>query len=1228
MKKTVVSIGKRIVLAAAMLMCSAAMALPVDANRAAAVAQRFWNAQGAKGSLTERPTDFAHLHLFVGAEGGFVVVGGDDCARPVLAWSADAPVGDTLHASMRYWMSGYESQIARAAASGAPTSGAWREADAYSDPLTTTVPLLNTTWNQGEYYNDSTPVDNGQHCYTGCVATATAQVMKYWNWPTTGRGSHSYYMYGEQSANFGATTYAWSQMPNVLTAVSSAAEVAAVAQLMYHIGVAVEMEYGTSSSGAFDVSSGSALPSSEHALKRYFGYSNNVRSLSRGVYSQQQWFDIIRQEIDALRPVLYSGMSVTAGHAFVCDGYDSEQRLHINWGWGGAYNGYFACDALEPSGSGIGGNAESSYSMAQGIIVGIEPDSTTYNPAAQYTVGLTATAGGTVSGAGTYTVGTFATLTATATSAYRFDHWSDGVRWNPRSLPVCGNMNLTATFVRADATDTLQWDNGAYVNLFYTNPSPFGNHLLAISRSVGFADSLMAGHQQLTAVMYFTIDTGVHAISVSYGDIGYYEKSARALYPGFWNTIYVDDTILLDTQHGVNVAVTWPKKAPVMSSNAWPIRAITDGMFRPHQLTVQGGTGSGIYATDTNVVITATPPDSNYAFLRWSDGDTNSIRTVHLTSDSTFTAEFEYLLKRVLVSTWGYYYDETGEIQARIFMDTMMYLPKGWNTIEVQSPVMGYHFTNWVWPDNYDNPRRVYIDRDTSFNSIFYPSVVYLDINVNDTAMGTTNRPSGNARRDYYFNVEAEVTHPNAYITTWTAPANYPTNPLDYVDYEGVSSIGYNFDSYDTCTWPDTVHITVNFDTNSGNTVAYFPMAGTDPYIRTCGSRSFPHQGLMRWAVKYHPSAFHGNRYIRKVKIGGLNNTRDTLRIYQGGEGAPATLLHTQVLNFAGGSSGGTQWHTIDLTAAVEIDGSSPVWVVLSSDTFVQMSDFTGQYTLYPCVQLANGYTGNPNGSLWYTSQHGWMPVRLGYDSEAADWVIDPTSSEEIKYTWAVGLITSESAVDTYTLTVVSANPSMGEVEGSGSYEEGSTATLRANPRDGYRFTHWQDGNTQNPRTVTVTQNKTYTAYFEAIPPTYTVTLVSNNEQWGTVDGGGSFESGTTIRIYAYPKTGYTFVSWSNGNTYANAYYTVTGNVTLTATFAPEETEGIGEVRQGDVRVYAGRQQIVVEGAENEVVMLYDVTGRKLASQQGDRVTFNVPEAGVYMISVGSALARRVVVAQ
>lgn len=1212
----------------ALLLGGSAMALPVDGERAAAVARQFWTTQGAKGTLTERSTDFNHLHLFVGSEGGFVVVSGDDVARPVLAWSTTSPVDEELHSSVREWLQGYEDQIERRVENGGlgTTNASWR-AESDADPLTTTGPLMSTTWNQGQYYNDSTPTDMGVHCYTGCVATAAAQVMKYWNWPATGRGSHTYYAFGDQTANFGATSYAWSQMPDALTAVSSAAQVAAVAQLMYHVGVAVEMQYGTDESGAYDVSYGHLNSSSENALKQYFRYSNRVRSLSRGAYSQQEWFDVIQNEIDSLRPVLYGGMSVTGGHAFVCDGYDSQQRLHINWGWGGAYDGYFFCDALEPGGSGIGGNSEHSYSMDQSIIVGIVPDSNEW--AAQYTVGLSATAGGTVSGGGTYTAGAMVTLTATPADGYRFEQWSDGVRWNPRTLPLAGNMNLTATFVRADANDTLQWDNGAFKNSWYTNPSPFGNHLLAITRSVSFADSLMAGRQQLTAVMYFTIDTGMHTIGISYADTGYYTKSVRAQHPGFWNTVYVDDTIPLSMSHGVTVSVTWPKRAPVMASNVWPIRAITDGMFRPHQLTVVGGTGSGLYPTDTTVAITATPIDTNYVFLRWSDGDTNNPRTVQLTSDSTFTAVFESRLKSVHVSTWGYYYDASGELQVMYLQDTTMYVYEGWHTIEARTPVMGYHFTNWVWPDCYDNPRQVYITSDTSFNSIFYRSVVYLDINVNDTALGTTTRPSGNTRRDEYFEIAAVVKHPNAYVTSWTAPAlDEVTNPVNYVNIEGMSTISYYFSQTDTCAWPDTVHITLDFDTMSGNTVAYFPHANNEPAGRTYNAWNFDYEGLMRWGVKYDASAFRSNRYIRQVKILVQNGTRDTLRIYQGGVEAPETLLHTQVLDYTGYNSNyGCQWRTIDLSAAVEVDGANPVWVVLSSNTFPTVNAYPSAFTAYPCARV--DYAGNPNSALFYTPQHGWKPLRTCYNHETENFVVDPTCDwYPIDGAWAVVLITAESAVDTYTLTVLSANTTMGEVEGGGTYAEGTTVTLRANPRDGYRFTRWQDGNTHNPRNVTVTQNKTYTAYFEAIPPTYTVTLVSNNEDWGTVDGGGPYEAGTTIAIHAYPKTGYTFVQWSNGNTYAHANYTVTTDVTLTATFAPESTEGIEEVEGGNWKVYGEALTVVVEGAGNGVVTLYDVAGRRMATQQAvsGAVRFDVPVAGVYLVGVGSAPVRRVIV--
>ncbi len=665
-----------------------------------------------------------------------------------------------------------------------------------------------------------------------------------------------------------------------------------------------------------------------------------------------------------------------------------------------------------------------------------------------------------------------------------------------------------------------------------------------------------------------------------------------------------------------------------MASGVWPIRAITDGMFRPHQLTVVGGTGSGFYPTDTTLVITATPIDTNYVFLRWSDGDTDNPRTVQLTSDSTFTAVFENRLKSVHVSTWGYYYDASGELQVMYLQDTAMYMVEGWHTIKARTPVMGYHFTNWVWPDCYDNPRQVYITSDTSFNSIFYRSVVYLDINVNDTALGTTTRPSGNTRRDEYIEIAAEVKHPNAYLTSWTAPPLYgATAPISYVNIEGQNVIGYYFSETDTCAWPDTVHFMANFDTMSGNTVAYFPNAANNPAGSAFNSRNFDYEGLMQWGVKYDASAFRTNRFIRQVKVMVQNGTRDTLRIYQGGNEAPETLLYIHVLDYTGYSNPWCEWRTINLATTVEVDGLNPVWVVLSSDTYLPTSDqFAGAYTLYPCVRL--GYTGNPNSALRYSPQQGWRPLRRDYDYEAGRHIVDLTSSNSIEVSWAVCLITAESAMDTYTLTVQSANTSMGSAEGGGTYDEGSTATLRANPRDGYRFTRWQDGNTQNPRNVTVTQNKTYTAYFEAIPPTYTVTLVSNNEDWGTVDGGGPYEAGTTIAIHAYPKTGYTFVQWSNGNTYAHANYTVTTDVTLTATFAPESTEGIEGVEGGNWKVYGEALTVVIEGAGNGVVTFYDVAGWRMATQQAvsGAVRFDVPAAGVYLVGVGSAPVRRVIV--
>ena len=1191
-----------------LLLALGAMALPVDSRRALQTATTFWRAQGLQGALTERPTEFAHLHLFVGEKGGFVIVSADDVARPVLGWSAHAPVGDTLHSSMRNWLLGYDTQIEMAVLTGHSSGRRW---DA-SDTLVSTVgPLMTTTWNQLPFYNTLCPVDSSSqnaHVLTGCVATATAQVMKYWNHPVTGRGSHTYNSnYGVETARFDSTTYAWSQMPNVLTSSSTPAQVAAVAQLMYHVGVAVEMGYGANMSSAYDVSYGRTESCSEHALKQYFRYANTVRSISRGSYSQQEWFDVIRHEIDSLRPVLYDGSGVSVAHAFVCDGYDGQQRLHINWGWGGYCDGYFYSDALDPEGSGAGGNVENSYTMGQSAIIGIEPDSSV--AAAQYTVTLAATQGGTVSGAGTYNAGDMVTFTATPASGYRFDHWSDGVGWNPRALPLYGNMNLTATFVRADATDTLQWDNGAWTDFWYFNQSPFGNRLLPISRTATFADSLMAGRRQLTAVMYFTIDTGMHTVNIYYGD-STYSKTARALYPGFWNTMYMDDTILLDTNHSVSVTVVWPQRAPLMASNVFPIRAITDGMFRPHVLTVIGGTGSGVYPTDTTVAITAVPPDSGYVFLSWSDGVTANPRTVRLTSDSTFTAVFRT------------------------------------------------------------------------------PDMFYLNVVANDTSLGYVTNVSGwYINNDYnvlwrigeVLNGDPRiVAHPYAHarVDHWDVPQIcIDSGAFDRYSRADLLAVGR------TGFLHDTVTLTAVFVPVNSNDTLHYDDRSLNSYKRLSDTSTY-----YRWGVKYDTAALAGCTVVSAVEayfmpVVGANNMsacQYTIQVCQGGNDSPSNILRSETLSVT--ASG---WRTVNFSTPVAISSSQPLWIVIScrhTTAYPHMTPLTsGNYCGNPNGNYVwtsqygwshfnesygdNGWEFDPSNDWTFTT---WLIHAITTVPPTPEYTITVVSNNPTMGTvqgggtFEEGTQTTISAIpntgyhfirwqdgntanprtitvtadrtytayfeaDAYTITVVSDNPTMGTVEGGGSFAPGTRTTIRAVPNEGIRFTRWQDGNTANPRTITVTGDCTYTAYFE--PDVYVITVISSNRSMGSVEGGGSYVYGRQINIRAIPNEGFIFTSWQDGNSDNPRTITVYGNSTYTAYFEPAPEEGIDNIGYDGISVYTRDGRLMVEGTTDEV-RVFDVMGRRIRRFVAGSADGESLPIGVYMVQVGNRPARKIVILQ
>ncbi len=323
-----------------------------------------------------QPTAQPMFYIFnLSESGGFVIISADDVAYPVLGYTLTGPYeqGD-MPPALRKTLEGYKNQIAWAIennwSSSATAKTAWEsllQDGRFEEVKANVGPLMSTTWDQSPYYNDLCPGGS----VTGCVATAMAQVMKFWNHPAQGTGMHSYNHsdYGTISANFGATTYNWSAMPNNVNSPNNA-----VATLMFHCGVGVNMQYSPNSSGAYVVEQDHPI-CAESALKNFFGYSTSLQGVKRdGNYTTAQWVSLIKGELDASRPVLYAGFGSGGGHAFVCDGYNSSNKFHFNWGWGGYYDGYFAIDALDPGGTGTGGGT-GGYNSGHQALIGVVPAS-------------------------------------------------------------------------------------------------------------------------------------------------------------------------------------------------------------------------------------------------------------------------------------------------------------------------------------------------------------------------------------------------------------------------------------------------------------------------------------------------------------------------------------------------------------------------------------------------------------------------------------------------------------------------------------------------------------------------------------------------------------------------------------------------------------------------------------------------------------------------------------
>ena len=367
---------------------------PVMVDKAAAVAKSFFRT--VSGDCVSEAELAYTAYSFVDGEevetfriynigGGFVIVSADDRVKPVLGYSTEHNfIAEKMPENLRGLLQSYSDEISEVKKHIAEADDVLRakwqslENGTYKPVKSgSSVPALLddstgiNNWQQNNGYNYYCPADAAGpagKCYVGCCALAMGQVMHYWRHPAQGTGSHSYdcnhstYLqgqygdYGTLTVDFGNTTYDFANMPNYLDGSTPSYQILAVAKLLYHVGVSIDMWYGNKSSMGFhtDIASG---------LETYFKYDTCL-TVWRNSYDGD-WISLLKEDLDLGRPIIYCAYTDGgAGHEFVCDGYDEYDFFHFNMGWGGSYNNYYSIDNL---------NAQYNFTSSHGAVAHIRP---------------------------------------------------------------------------------------------------------------------------------------------------------------------------------------------------------------------------------------------------------------------------------------------------------------------------------------------------------------------------------------------------------------------------------------------------------------------------------------------------------------------------------------------------------------------------------------------------------------------------------------------------------------------------------------------------------------------------------------------------------------------------------------------------------------------------------------------------------------------------------------
>jgi len=333
---------------------------------------------------------------------GFAVISADTRTVDILCYSDEGPVDtENMAPAFRWWLDRFVEEISSLTDEDDEQMASPRRSPQTITPI---EPLLGgIVWGQNTPFNNNCPIDtyDNTRCVTGCVATAAAQIMRYWKWPVTGTGSHSYQWTNQLnstkktlSLNFASITFDWDNMLPSYNGDYTTVQANAVARLMYACGVSVDMGYGGNSTAG----SGAVTDNMATALTTYFGYQyvgnlgssyNNINNNS--IYSgsttyAQAYSEYFNDDLENGRPILMSGTSAGGGHAFVCDGRDADGYFHINWGWTGASNCYTPLTAIRP---GYPKHNDLYFSTRMYATYGLRPNTTCANTTNHTTISET-----------------------------------------------------------------------------------------------------------------------------------------------------------------------------------------------------------------------------------------------------------------------------------------------------------------------------------------------------------------------------------------------------------------------------------------------------------------------------------------------------------------------------------------------------------------------------------------------------------------------------------------------------------------------------------------------------------------------------------------------------------------------------------------------------------------------------------------------------------------------